>query len=273
MTYSIVAFDRDASEWGVAVQSKFPAIGAVTPWAEAGAGAVATQSWIEVSYGRDGLRLLRDGFSAAEALERLLARDDGRDRRQVGIVDRDGRVATFTGRACAGWAGERVGDGYAAQGNLLVSAATLAALAQEFEASAARPLSERLVLALAAAQAAGGDRRGQQAAALRVVREGAGYGASGIVVDLRVDDHPRPIEELARLHRLHVLHFGETPAAQWVPASAELVERVRGRLAQLGFDGPDLCGALEEWAGYENVEARLHGVEVFDPVLLDHLFG
>lgn len=271
MTFSIVAFDRSATEWGVAVQSKFPAIGAITPWAEAGTGAIATQSWIEVSYGREGLRLLRDGISAVDALRRLVADDAGRDRRQVGIVDREGRVATFTGRACADWAGTRTGDAYAALGNLLVSAATLDALAETFASTADRPLAERLVVSLAAAQAAGGDRRGQQSAALRVVREGGGYGACGIVVDLRVDDHAQPCDELARLYRVHELHFGETPTAQWIPATGELLQRIRLRLAQLGYDGRDLPRALEDWAGYANLEARLRGVDAFDPVLLGQL--
>jgi len=270
-TYSLVAFDAARLEWGVVVQSKFLAIGALTPWAEPGVGAIATQSWIEVRYGRDGLRLLCEGASADEALDVLTAADAGREKRQVGVVDRSGRAASFTGSECAEWAGGRVGEGYAAQGNLLVSEATVDALAETFEMTAGRALAERLLAALAAGQAAGGDRRGLQAAALRVVRAGAGYGGSGIVVDLRVDDHPDPIVELERLYRLHDLYFGETPRRSWIPATDELLQRVRRRLGELGFDTCDLLANLDAWAGYENLEERLDGVESFDPVLLSEL--
>jgi uncharacterized Ntn-hydrolase superfamily protein len=272
-TYSLVAFDPERVEWGVAVQSKFPAIGALTPWAEPGAGAIATQSWIEVSYGRRGLELLRAGAPAEEVLARLTAEDPGREKRQVGVVDREGRAAAFTGRECAPWAGSRTGAGYAAQGNMLVSKETVDALAETFEATAGRPLAERLLAALAAAQAAGGDRRGQQATALKVVRAGGGYGGSGIVVDLRVDDHPEPIVELERLYRVHDRYFGATPREAWVPATAELLERVGARLRELGYDSGDLAADLEAWAGYENLEERLDGTERFDPVLLEELLG
>lgn len=272
-TYSLVAFDADRSEWGVAVQSKFLAIGALTPWAEAGVGAVATQSWIEVRYGREGLALLREGVSAEDALERLKEVDPEREKRQVGIVDQRGRVATFTGGECAPWAGGRTGPGYAAQGNMLVSEGTVDALAETFEGTAGQPLAGRLLAALAAAQVAGGDRRGQQAAALKVVRIGGGYGGSGIVVDLRVDDHPQPVAELERLYRLHDRYFGSTPREAWVPSTAELVGRVRARLGELGYDSGDLGVDLDAWAGYENLEERLDGVEGFDPVLLEELLA
>ncbi|HXF98509.1 MAG TPA: DUF1028 domain-containing protein [Gaiellaceae bacterium] len=271
-TYSLVAYDGERSEWGVAVQSKFPAIGALTPWAEAGVGAIATQSWIEVRYGREGLALLREGVPAEEALERLKAGDEGREKRQVGIVDRGGRAATFTGAECTPWAGGRLGPGYAAQGNMLVSQETVDAMAETFEATQG-PLAERLLAALKAAQAAGGDRRGQQAAALKVVRVGAGYGGSGIVVDLRVDDHPEPLTELDRLYRLHERYFGSTPRELWVPATADLTRRIRGRLRELGYGSGDLAADLEAWAGYENLEERLDGIDAFDPILLEELLG
>src|ERR671910_1453621 len=208
-TYSIAACDLAAGQWGVAVQSKFLAVGSVVPWAEPGAGAIATQSYANPRYGPEGLALLRQGRSAQEAVDELAAADDGRAQRQVGIVDAKGGTATFTGSECMDWAGGRTGSGYAAQGNILVSAETVDALAETFEASAGRPLAERLLDCLAAAQAAGGDRRGQQAAGLLVVEGDGGYaGLSDVVVDLRVDDHPAPVAELRRIHGIHELLFG-----------------------------------------------------------------
>jgi uncharacterized Ntn-hydrolase superfamily protein len=271
MTYSIVACDLERREWGVAVASKFLAIGALSAWAEPEVGAVATQSWIRAAYGPDGLRLLAGGLSAAEALRRLLAGDDLREQRQVGIVDRAGGAATHTGAGCLDWAGDRQGPAYAAQGNMLVSAETVGALADTFEAAGPRPLTERLLTALAAAQAAGGDRRGQQAAAIRVVRRGAGYGGADILVDLRVDDHETPIAELRRLYTLHQLYFGATPDEQWVPLDAQLEAEVRARLNRLGYTSGDLAADLDTWAGVENLEERVRGVASLDPVVLTEL--
>ena len=203
-TYSIVACDLDAGQWGVAVQSKFLAVGAVVPWAEPHVGAIATQSYANPRYGPDGLALLRDGVAAEEVVERLTSADDGREQRQLGVVDGQGRTATFTGAECNEWAGGRTGDFYAAQGNILVSEETAGALAATFEATAGSPLAERLLDCLDAAQAAGGDSRGQQSAALLVVAVGGGYaGLSDSVFDLRVDDHERPLSELRRLYVLH----------------------------------------------------------------------
>ncbi len=170
-TYSIVACDLDAGQWGVATQSKFLAVGSVVPWAEANVGAVATQSYANPSYGPDGLRLLRDGLSAEDTIARLTEADEGRDQRQLGIVDARGGAATYTGSGCHGWAGGRTGPCFAAQGNILVSGETVDALAETFEASAGRPLAERLLDCLADAQAAGGDRRGQQSSALLVAEQ------------------------------------------------------------------------------------------------------
>jgi uncharacterized Ntn-hydrolase superfamily protein len=222
-TYSLCACDLAAGRWGVATQSKFLAVGSVVPWAEPGAGAVATQSYANPRYGPDGLALLRQGLSADEVVERLTAADERRDQRQLGIVDARGRAATFTGSGCHAWAGGRAGAGYAAQGNILVSRATVDALAETFEATEGKPLAERLLAALAAAQAAGGDRRGQQSAALLVVERDGGYaGLSDTLVDLRVDDHPRPVEELQRLYGIHQALFGRTPRAEWVPVDDEL---------------------------------------------------
>ena len=203
-TYSIVACDLDAEQWGVAVQSKFLAVGSVVPWAEPHVGAIATQSYANPRYGPDGLALLREGRSAEEAIAALTQADEGRAERQVGVVDGAGRAASFTGEGCHEWAGGRTGNCYAAQGNILVSAETVDALAVTFESNAQLSLAERLIECLAAAQAAGGDSRGQQSAALFVVEKDAGYAnLSDTVVDLRVDDHERPIAELQRLFGLH----------------------------------------------------------------------
>jgi uncharacterized Ntn-hydrolase superfamily protein len=271
VTYSIVACDLERREWGVAVASKFLAIGALSAWAEPEVGAVATQSWIRAAYGPDGLRLLAEGASAAEALRRLLAGDELREQRQVGIVDRSGGAATHTGAQCLHWAGDRRGPAYAAQGNMLVSAETLDALADTFEAGRPGPLAERLLTALAAGQAAGGDRRGQQAAAIRVVRRGAGYGGADILVDLRVDDGETPIAELRRLYALHELYFGATPEDQWLPVDAELEAELRARLDRLGYSSDDLAADLATWAGVENLEERVRGVASLDPVVLREL--
>jgi uncharacterized Ntn-hydrolase superfamily protein len=270
-TYSIVACDLERREWGVAVQSKFLAIGALTPWAEPELGALATQAWIKASFGEDGLRLLQEGLSAQETIDTLVAGDEGRERRQLGVVDRAGRAASYTGSACVEWAGHRVGPGYAAQGNILVSSQTLDDLVGAFEASAGDPLADRLLAGLVAAQAAGGDRRGQQAAALRVVKDRAGYGGASVLVDLRVDDSPAPVAELERLHTLHRLYFGSTPEEEWIPVSDELGAELRERLGRLGYASGEFASDLETWAGVENLEERVHGVERLDPVVLAEL--
>jgi uncharacterized Ntn-hydrolase superfamily protein len=265
-TYSIVGCDLDARQWGVAVQSKFLAVGSVVPWAEAEVGAIATQAYANPSYGPNGLTLLREGLSASEVVERLTAADDGRDDRQLGVVDAQGGSASWTGPGCNDWAGGRTGSGYAAQGNILVGEETVAALAETFEAGQDRPLAERLLEALAAAQAAGGDSRGQQSAALLVVERNGGYaGLSDVLVDVRVDDHEQPIEELRRIYELHQQLFGRTPERFWLPLEGELREEVEGRLGRLGFD------SLEAWASVENLEERVNGSAAIDPVVLEAL--
>ena len=270
-TYSIAACDLDAGQWGVATQSKFLAVGSVVPWAEPHVGAIATQAYANPRYGPEGLRLLRDGLSAREVVDRLTTADDGRDHRQLGIVDARGESATFTGDQCMNWAGGVAGPGFAAQGNILVSEATVTALAKKFAATASRSLAERLVECLAAAQAAGGDRRGQQAAALIVVERDGGYaGMSDTLVDLRVDDHPDPVGELARLHRIHRALFGTTPRADWLPVGDALADELRERLARLGYDG-ELESAFARWAGTENLEERVEGIDRIDPVVLEEL--
>jgi uncharacterized Ntn-hydrolase superfamily protein len=270
-TYSLVACDLDAAQWGVAVQSKFLAVGSVVPWAEPQVGAVATQSYANPRYGPDGLALLRQGLSAGDVVQRLTAADDDREQRQVGIVDAAGRGATFTGSECHDWAGGRAGAGYAAQGNILVSAATVDALAETFESSAGTPLAERLLRCLAAAQLAGGDRRGQQSASLLVVERDGGYGnLSDTLVDLRVDDHERPVEELERIYRIHQQLFGRTPKDEWLEVDDDLREELAGRLSRLGY-GDELAPALFAWAGTENLEERVEGAAWIDPVVLDEL--
>jgi uncharacterized Ntn-hydrolase superfamily protein len=269
-TYSIAACDLEAGQWGVATQSKFLGVGSVVPWAVPGVGAIATQAYANPRYGPGGLELLREGLSAEEAVERLTAADDGRGHRQLGIVDAQGRSASYTGSECMEWAGGRTGEGYAAQGNILVSAETVDAIAETFERSAG-PLAERLLDCLDAAQAAGGDRRGQQSAALLIVEKDGGYaGLSDEVVDLRVDEHERPLEELRRIYLLHQAIFGRTPPMEWLDVDDGLTAELQERLARLGFDG-DLEHAFTTWAGQENLEERVDGVERVDPVVLEEL--
>jgi uncharacterized Ntn-hydrolase superfamily protein len=272
-TYSIVACDLEAREWGVAVQSKFLAVGAAVPAAEAEVGALATQAWANLAYRPQGLALLREGYAAEDVTRTLVGADEGRGHRQLGVVDAHGRAATYTGSECLEWAGGTTGHGYAAQGNILVSAATVEALAKTFEHSGGQPLSERLLRCLAAAESAGGDRRGRQSSALLVVRKDGGYGGtSDVAVDLRVDDHQQPIEELERIYRIHDLLFGQTPDDEWLEVDDELAKELRGRLAALGYDG-ELASALAAWAGTENLEERVRGVDRIDPVVLEQLRG
>jgi uncharacterized Ntn-hydrolase superfamily protein len=266
LTYSIAAFDAEASQWGVAVQSKFLAVGSVVPWAEPHAGAIATQAYANPRYGLEGLALLRDGLGAEEVLARLTAADDGRAERQLGIVDARGGAASFTGEDCLDWAGGRTGPGYAAQGNILVSGKTADALAETFERTAGAALAERLLNCLDAAQAAGGDRRGQQSAALLIVEQDGGYaGLSDVVLDLRVDDHERPLEELRRLYGLHQALFGKTPREQWIRVEGDLRHELDERLGRLGYE------RLEDWAGVENLEERVDGEDSIDPFVLAEL--
>jgi len=264
-TYSIAACDLERGQWGVATQSKFLAVGSIVPWAEPGAGAIATQAYANPRYGPDGLALLRQGLSAEEVVRRLTEADDGRDERQLGVVDAAGQGATYTGSGCLDWAGGRAGAGFAAQGNILVSSETVGALAGSFEGSEGS-LAGRLLEALAAAQAAGGDKRGQQSAAVLVVERDGGYaGLTDTLVDLRVDDHEAPIEELRRLYVLHQQLFGKTPRDQWLPIDDELRAEIDERLARLGY------ASLADWAGDANLEERVEGDGEIDPVVLAEL--
>jgi len=270
-TFSIAACDLEAEQWGVATQSKFLAVGSVVPWAVPHLGAIATQAYANPRYGPDGLALLREGLTAEETVERLTSADDGRDHRQLGVVDGEGRAATFTGTSCMEWAGGIAGSCFAAQGNILVGEETVTALATTFEATAGRPLAERLIECLSAAQAAGGDRRGQQSAALIVVERDGGYAnLTDTLVDLRVDDHAAPITELARLYDAHLLLFGKTPQSDWIALDDDLRSEVQERLQRLGYDG-DLADAFTAWAGAANLEERVDGAERIDPVVLAEL--
>jgi uncharacterized Ntn-hydrolase superfamily protein len=270
-TYSIAACDLEAGQWGVATQSKFLGVGSVVPWAEPEVGAIATQAWANPRYGPDGLALLREGLSAAEVVERLTSADDGRDHRQLGVVDGKGGSASFSGAECMDWAGGRTGPCYAAQGNILVSAETVDAIAETFEATSGRPLAERLLDCMDAAQAAGGDRRGQQSSALLVVERDGGYaGLSDSVVDLRVDEHERPLQELRRIYVMHQAIFGETPREEWLDVDDALGQELRERLGRLGYDG-DLAESYFAWAGKENLEERVDGVDRVDPVVIEEL--
>jgi uncharacterized Ntn-hydrolase superfamily protein len=264
MTFSIVARDPRTGDLGIAVQSKFLAVGAVVPWAKAGVGAIATQSWGNTSYGPRGLALLADGLSAAETMARITADDENRASRQVGIIGASGAPATFTGDDCYAWAGGVVGEHYACQGNILVSEETVQAMAHTFEETSG-PLYDRLIAALAAGQAAGGDSRGQQSAALLVVREGGGYGGfNDRFIDLRVDDHPRPIEELARILQLHKLYLFPPDPANIISIDPSLARELQELLTASGDYQGALNGdydnltrdAFRAFSGRENLEER-----------------
>ncbi|MEM2806703.1 MAG: DUF1028 domain-containing protein [Candidatus Bathyarchaeia archaeon] len=206
-TYSIVAYDFETRELGVAVQSRYFSVGSVVPWAEAGVGAIATQSFVNVSYGPKGLELLKKGLTAEEVVARLVGADEGRDYRQLGVVDAKGNAAAFTGAKCLEWAGSKTGKGYSVQGNILASGEVLMAMAEAYE-STTGSLAERLVAALEAGERAGGDARGSQSSALLVVKEGYGRGGYGDrLIDLRVEDHPDPVGELKRLLDLHKVYY------------------------------------------------------------------
>jgi len=278
-TFSIVARDPANGDLGVAVASKFLAVGAVVPWAQAGVGAIATQSWANTSYGPRGLRLLARGLSAAEALERLVRRDKDRAQRQAGIVDAQGRAATYTGTGCYAWAGGLTGPNFACQGNILVSEATIKAMAETFQ-RASGDLAERLFAALAAGQEAGGDSRGRQSAALLVVRPHGGYGGwNDRYLDLRVDDSPQPVAALGELPKLHRLYLNKSDPQDLLPIDAAIARELQALMQATGdYRGP-LTGLWDEatqtafraLAGRENLEERLQEGPQIDAVVLHFL--
>lgn len=272
MTFSIVARSADGESFGVAVASKFLSVGAAVPAAAAGVGALATQSYANLAYRPDGLAMLRAGRSATDTLSELTAADEKRESRQAGIVDTTGAAATFTGADCHPWAGGVSGDGYAIQGNILAGPEVVEQMQRAWlDSEVSAPLARRLQAALAAGDAAGGDRRGRQSAALLVVTPDGGYGGgSDVYADLRVDDHPRPVEELARLLDLHDLHFGRPDPDAALVLEGELAAEVKERLARLGHTGVDLDAALASWAGVENYEERMLTGKI-DPLVLEKL--
>lgn len=251
MTFSIVARSADGDSWGVAVASKFLAVGSAVPAAVAGVGAIATQAWANVAYKGLALAHLDEGATASIAVHRLVEEDEGREHRQVGIVDVDGGAATYTGPACLDWAGGLTGDGFAVQGNILTGPEVVEAMRDAFEASDPElPLARRLLAALAAGDAAGGDSRGRQSAALLVVKEGAGYGGfDDVAVDLRIDDHEEPIPELERLLGLHEALSPDVPEEERVPDTPELMDELDARARSLGHLH------FAAWLGTNNLEA------------------
>jgi uncharacterized Ntn-hydrolase superfamily protein len=276
-TFSIVAFDPETDSLGVAVQSKFLAVGSVVPWARAGVGAVATQAMANYNYGPHGLDLMSEGNSAEQTVQALTSADEDREHRQVGIVDALGRTSTFTGSECFDWAGGVTGEHYAAQGNILVGRETVEAMASTYEQTDG-DLAARLLSALDAGQGAGGDSRGKQSAALLVVREGGGYGGDNDrVVDLRVDDHPEPIRELIRIRDLHTLYFGETSPDDVIMVDGDVRAEVASALLRTGYlEGPDvgdddLFTALSAYIRTENFEEREQQRGYLDRSVLEYL--
>ncbi len=282
-TFSIVAHDPGKAEWGVAVASKFLGVGAVVPWARAGAGAVATQSYANLTYGTRGLELMEQGKPAQTAVQTLIEADPDAALRQVGMVDRDGRAAAYTGAGCHAWAGHVEGSGYACQGNILAPG-TVEAMAARFEAerSGLGELADWLVAALAAGQAAGGDSRGRQAAAVLVVRADGGYGGNNDrYLDLRVDDDPDPISRLRHLVDLHHLYFGQTRREDLVPL-ASVAGVIQEILRCASYDPGAVPGRFDETTrqslaalvGIENLEERWNGEgDVIDIQVVRHLQG
>jgi uncharacterized Ntn-hydrolase superfamily protein len=277
MTFSIVARSEDGSRLGVAVASKFLAVGSAVPAADVHAGAIATQALANLAYRPDGLALLRTGLSADEVVAKLTGDDQGRDDRQLGIVDIHGGASSFTGPACVPWAGGRAGttssgSAYAVQGNILAGAQVVEAVIDSWEASDPQEaFHHRLVAALLAGDLVGGDSRGRQSAAVFVVTPAGGYGGtSDVEVDLRVDDHPDPIPELSRLIGIRDMLFGDVDLDACLPLTGALAEEVARRLASLGRVGDDLEQTLNIWADIENLEERMVPGQI-DPIVLGHL--
>jgi uncharacterized Ntn-hydrolase superfamily protein len=258
MTFSIVACDIQEQCWGVAVASKFPAVGAVVPFARAGAGAVATQSFANTSFGPNGLDLMAAGLSAQEALDELLKNDPDKDLRQIGLVDQKGGAASFSGSGCFAWAGGLTGEGYAIQGNILAGGKVVPAMEKGF-LKARGELPARLLAALLAGDRAGGDRRGRQSAAIYVVKPKGGYG--GYLdrwIDYRVDDHEGPVPRLGELLALHELYFGKSAESERMQIKGRVLSHLTAILKQQGYlkKEQEFVGAFNEFIGNENFEER-----------------
>jgi len=278
-TFSIVALDSSAGELGIAVASKFLAVGAAVPWARIGAGALATQAWANLSYGPGGLALLEEGVPAEEVVRRLTEPDEDREHRQLGVVDRSGNAAAWTGRDCFNWAGHRTGNGYTCQGNILAGAAVVEAMAETYERTGGA-LPERLLAVLESGQAEGGDSRGQQSAALYVVKEKGSYG--GVIdryIDLRVDDHPAPIAELRKLLEMHRLYFGTTEPTNLTRLTGNVGKEVQTILARLGYYAGEITGvydmktkeAFRRFCSVENFEERWRDDHFADREILNFM--
>ncbi len=265
-TFSIVARDATTGDLGIIVQSKFPAVGSVVPWARANVGAIATQAWANVSYGPRGLDMLSEGMTAPEVLDALISSDSGYAHRQVGLVDAAGRAVAFTGEECMEWAGHVVGDGYACQGNILAGEDVVVSMAEAYE-TAEGDLIDKLFAALKAGQAAGGDRRGMQSAAILVVREGGGYeGGSDRYVDVRVDDHPSPIEELERIFKIYDMTLlSREDLSNLLTIQGEVSQKIQEALVTLGLLDTVLAGgfstvandALQKYISINNFENKM----------------
>ena len=280
-TFSIVAYDPTKSEWGVAVQSKFLAAAAVVSWARAQAGAVATQSYANLTYGTRGLALMEEGLAAEETIQRLIENDEDQDLRQVGVVDQKGNAAAFTGKKCNNWAGHVVADGYTCQGNILIPG-TVEAMAKEFEQARQGDgeLADWLVQALEAGQEAGGDKRGRQSAGVLIVRDGGGYGGDNDrYLDLRVDDHPYPILKLKQLVESHHLYFGAVDPDNLIPMTS-VVSELQEIMKKTGHYQGERSGvadqatlqALSNMVGEENLEERWNGDEkAIDGMVVEYL--
>lgn len=277
MTYSIVAFDPETEELGVAVASKFLAAGAYVPYAKAGVGAVATQSFVNPNYGPEGLELMAQGKDVNEIIKEMTSKDEERSLRQVGIVNAKGESATFTGEECYSWAGGIAGKNFACQGNILTGEEVITAMVKAFEETEG-PLAHRLVAALKAGEDAGGDSRGKQSAALIVVKEKGGYGgANDRYIDLRVDDHEEPVTELARLLHLHDLYFSPVKEEDILTIDTPLREKLTQNLQALGYikeDHPSdevFYEALKSFQLVENFDERLQEDGYIDRLVVEYM--
>jgi len=264
-TFSIVGADLEKGDWGVAVASKFIAVGSLVPWAKAKVGAIATQAWANISYGPNGLELLGQGFSAQEVLKKLIESDEMKDHRQVGIVDSKGNTAAWTGNKCFEWAGHIIGDGFVALGNILAGPEVVESMAKAFETTKGE-LVDKLLAALEAGDLAGGDKRGKQSAAIIVVREKGGYGGyTDRYVDLRVDDHPDPVKELKRIFRIWDLTLLSREDPNDIVKLEDVVDHIQSALKKLGYYKGDITGvldeqtmkALENWMLMNNFENKM----------------
>ena len=281
-TFSIVASDPKDNSYGVAVASKFLAVGSVVSWAKSEVGAIATQAHAKIAFGPDGLQMLEGGRSASEVLSALIFDDPGAETRQLAIVDAHGGVAAHTGIKCHEWAGHLIGDHFSCQGNILVGSETLEAMETSF-VSTEGELSDRLIAALEAGDAAGGDSRGKQSAAILVVKPGGGYGGdTDRYLDLRVDDHQDPVSKLSRLVEMHHLFFGSTVASDLVTIDEQIATELQLLLKRQGYDVVDVIGVWNEaskqafWSfvGKENLEERWNiegDTDSIDVVALQYL--